>query len=77
MLTVDNTDPVVTVTAPASAEDGDPVMISAMVTEAGTVSSVTADVSALDSTQTAMLTLAMGLTVPTVPLTLSVLTTQP
>ena len=60
MLTIDNTDPVVTVTAPASAEDGDPVMISAMVTEAGTVSSVTADVSALDSTQTAMLTLAMA-----------------
>ena len=59
MLTVDNTDPVVTVTAPESAEDGETVMISAMVTDAGTVSSVTADVSALDSTQT-MLTLAMA-----------------
>ena len=59
-LTIDSTAPVVTVTAPASAEDGDTVMISATVTEAGTVSSVTADVSALDSTQTAMLTLAMA-----------------
>ena len=59
MLTVDNTDPVVTVTAPESAEDGETVMISAMVTDAGTVSSVTADVSALDSTQT-MLTLDDG-----------------
>ena len=59
MLTVDNTDPDVTVTAPESAEDGETVMISAMVTDAGTVSSVTADVSALDSTQT-MLTLAMA-----------------
>ena len=59
MLTVDNTDPDVTVTAPESAEDGETVMISAMVTDAGTVSSVTADVSALDSTQT-MLTLEMA-----------------
>ena len=58
-LTIDSTDPVVAVTAPASAEDGETVMISATVTDAGTVSSVTADVSALDSTQT-MLTLAMA-----------------
>ena len=60
MLTIDSTDPVVAVTAPASAEDGETVMISATVTDAGTVSSVTADVSELDSTQTAMLTLAMA-----------------
>ena len=60
MLTVDNTAPTVTVTAPESAANGDTVMISATVTEAGTVSSVTADVSALDSTQTAMVALAMG-----------------
>ena len=57
-LTIDSTAPAVTVTAPASAENGDAVMISAMVTEAGTVSSVMADVSALDSTQTAMVALA-------------------
>ncbi len=60
MLTVDNTPPTVTVTAPESAMDGDTVMISATVTETGTVSSVTADVSELDSTQTAMVELAMG-----------------
>ena len=43
----------VTVTAPESAENGDTVMISTTVTEAGdTVASVMADVSALDSTQT-------------------------
>ena len=59
-LTIDSTAPAVTVTAPASAENGDTVMISAMVTEAGTVSSVMADVSALDSTQTAMVALAMA-----------------
>ena len=59
MLTVDNTAPDVAVTAPESAEDGETVMISATVTDAGTVSSVTADVSALDSTQT-MLTLAIA-----------------
>ena len=59
-LTIDSTAPAVTVTAPASAENGDAVMISAMVTEAGTVSSVMADVSALDSTQTAMVALAMA-----------------
>ena len=59
-LAIDSTAPVVTVTAPASAENGDAVMISAMVTEAGTVSSVTADVSALDSTQAAMVALAMA-----------------
>ena len=59
-LTIDSTAPVVTVTAPASAENGDAVMISATVTEAGTVSSVTADVSALDSTQAAMVALAMA-----------------
>ncbi len=60
MLTVDNTPPTVTVTAPESAMNGDTVMISATVTEAGTVSSVTADVSELDSTQTAMVELTMG-----------------
>ena len=60
MLTVDNTAPTVAVTAPESAMDGDTVMISATVTEAGTVASVTADVSALDSTQTAMVALTMG-----------------
>ena len=60
MLTVDNTAPMVTVTAPESAANGDTVMISAAVTEAGTVSSVTADVSALDSTQTDMVALTMG-----------------
>ena len=59
-LTIDSTAPVVTVTAPESAENGDTVMISATVTEAGTVSSVTADVSALDSTQTAMVALDDG-----------------
>ena len=59
-MTIDSTAPVVTVTAPASAENGDTVMISAMVTETGTVSSVMADVSALDSTQTAMVELAMA-----------------
>ena len=60
MLTVDNTAPTVAVTAPESAMNGDTVMISATVTEAGTVASVTADVSALDSTQTAMVALTMG-----------------
>ena len=60
MLTVDNTAPMVTVTAPESAANGDTVMISAEVTEAGTVSSVTADVSMLDSTQTDMVALTMG-----------------
>ncbi len=59
-LTIDTTDPVVTVTAPESAEDGDTVMISAMVTEAGTVSSVKADVSMLDSTQAVMVDLTMA-----------------
>ena len=59
-LTIDSTAPVVTVTAPESAGNGDAVMISATVTEAGTVSSVTADVSALDSTQTAMVALTMA-----------------
>ena len=60
MLTIDNTAPMVAVTAPESAIDGDTVMISATVTEAGTVASVTADVSALDATQTAMVVLTMG-----------------
>ena len=59
-LTIDSTAPMVTVTAPESAGNGDTVMISAMVTETGTVSSVMADVSALDSTQTAMVALAMA-----------------
>ena len=59
-LTIDSTAPAVTVTAPESAGNGDTVMISATVTEAGTVSSVMADVSALDSTQTAMVALAMA-----------------
>ena len=59
-LTIDSTAPAVTVTAPASAGNGDAVMISATVTEAGTVSSVTADVSALDSTQAAMVALTLG-----------------
>ena len=60
MLTVDNTAPTVTVTAPESAMNGDAVMVSATVVEAGTVASVTADVSALDSTQTAMVALTMA-----------------
>ena len=59
-LTIDSTDPTVTVTAPESAMDGDEVMISATVTDAGMISSVTADVSMLDSTQTEMVTLPMG-----------------
>ena len=59
-LSIDSTAPAVTVTAPASAENGDAVMISATVTEAGTVSSVMADVSALDSTQAAMVALAVA-----------------
>ncbi len=60
MLTVDNTDPEVEVTAPESAEDGDTVMISATVTDASAISSVTADVSMLDSTQTDPVALVMG-----------------
>ena len=59
-LTIDSTDPTVTVTVPESAANGDMVMISAMVTDAGMISSVTADVSMLDSTQTAPVALAMG-----------------
>ena len=59
-LTIDSTDPTVTVTAPESAANGDTVMISATVTDAGMISSVTADVSMLDSTQTAPVALAMG-----------------
>ena len=60
MLTVDNTAPMVTVTAPESAENGDTVMISTTVTDAGDITSVMADVSALDSTQTDMVSLAMA-----------------
>ena len=59
-LTIDSTDPTVTVTAPESAMNGDEVMISAMVTDAGMISSVTADVSMLDSTQTDPVALPMG-----------------
>ena len=59
-LTIDSTDPTVTVTAPESAANGDMVMISAMVTDAGMISSVSADVSMLDSTQTAPVALTMG-----------------
>ena len=60
-FTIDTTAPTVTASAsPPMVADGETVTISATVTEAGTVSSVTADVSALDSTQTAMLTLAMA-----------------
>ena len=59
-LTIDSTDPTVTVTAPESAMNGEMVMISAMVTDAGMISSVSADVSMLDSTQTAPVALAMG-----------------
>ena len=60
VLTVDNTAPAVTVTAPESAENGDTVMISATVTDAGDIASVMADVSALDSTQTDMVALGMA-----------------
>ncbi len=58
-LTIDSTAPAVTVTAPASAENGDAVMISATVTETGTHGSPMADVSALDSTQTDMVQLLL------------------
>ena len=60
MLTIDNTDPEVTVTAPESAANGDTVMISATVTDASAISSVMADVSMLDSTQTDPVALTMG-----------------
>ena len=62
MLTVDNTDPTVTVTAPESAANGDEVIISATVTDASAIDSesVKADVSMLDSTQTDPVALAMG-----------------
>ena len=60
-LTLDSTAPTVTASAsPDTVANGGTVMISAMVTEAGMVSSVMADVSALDSTQTDMVSLAMG-----------------
>ena len=60
MLTIDNTAPTVTVTAPESAANGDTVMISATVMDASAISSVMADVSMLDSTQTDMVELTMG-----------------
>ena len=60
MLTVDNTAPTVTVTAPESAANGDAVMISATVMDASAISSVLANVSMLDSTQTDAVALAMG-----------------
>lgn len=60
-LTLDSTAPTVTASAsPDTVANGGTVMISAMVTEAGMVDSVMADVSALDSTQTDMVSLAMG-----------------
>ena len=59
-LTLDSTMPTVTVTAPESAANGDMVMISAMVEDASAISSVMADVSMLDSTQTDPVALAMG-----------------
>ena len=59
-LTIDSTMPTVTVTAPESAENGDMVMISATVEDASAISSVMADVSMLDSTQTDPVALAMG-----------------
>ena len=59
-LTIDNTAPTVTVTAPESAANGDTVMISATVTDASAISSVMADVSMLDSTQTDPVALTMG-----------------
>ncbi len=62
-LTVDTTMPSVTITAPAAdmtVANGDTVMISATVSDAGTISSVMADVSMLDSTQTTNVELTMA-----------------
>ncbi len=53
MLTVDTMAPAVTVTAsPDTVSNGEMVMITATVTDAGAIASVMADVSMLDSTQT-------------------------
>ena len=60
-LTIDSTDPMVTVTAPEdSVANGDTVMISATVTDASAIETVSVDVSMLDSTQTDPVTLEMG-----------------
>ena len=60
-LTIDSTAPTVTVSdIEGMVANGDTVMISAMVEEAGAVASVMADVSMLDSTQTDMVALTMA-----------------
>ena len=60
-LTIDSTAPTVTVSdIEGMVANGDTVMISAMVDDAGDVASVMADVSMLDSTQTDMVALTMA-----------------
>ena len=60
-LTIDSTAPMVTASAaPATAANGDMVTITAMVEDAGEISSVMANVSMLDSMQTEMIALTMA-----------------
>ena len=60
-LTLDNTPPTVTVSAaPATVADGETVTIAATISDAGDISAVMADVSALDATQTDTVALTMG-----------------